>query len=189
MAVLRFRVYWEEDDAVYRDIVIRHTQHFGELHQCILKAFEFDNKHQATFFRSNEHWQRGREISFDQYEGRAYKVPPLLMHETTITSEIKDPNQHFVYVYDFDKNWTFLVELIQVVKEESSKIEYPAVARKEGVGPSQYGTKGMVSNKLTEIEEKYDLSEAADGFGEEGDDDLSSSDENGEEAGGEEDAF
>ncbi|MFO0414890.1 MAG: IS1096 element passenger TnpR family protein [Bacteroidota bacterium] len=188
MAIFRFRVYWEEDDAVYRDVVIRHTQHFSDLHQCILKAWEFDSKHQATFFRSNEHWQRGREISFEVYDDHTYKVPPLIMQETTIASEIKDPNQHFVYVYDFNKNWTFLIELIQVIKEESSKIEYPSVARKEGVGPSQYGTKGMVSDKLTEIEEKYDLSEAADGFGEEGDEDASS-DEGEDETTGDEDAF
>ncbi|MEN9350286.1 MAG: hypothetical protein RL372_1264, partial [Bacteroidota bacterium] len=28
MAVLKFRVYLEEDDAVYRDICIKHTQTF-----------------------------------------------------------------------------------------------------------------------------------------------------------------
>ena len=54
MAVLKFRVYLEEDDAVYRDICIKHTQTFAELHYAILKAYEFDNKHQATFYRSND---------------------------------------------------------------------------------------------------------------------------------------
>jgi hypothetical protein len=169
MAILRFRIYWEEDDAVYRDVVIRHTQNFKELHEVILKGYEFDNKHKATFYRSNDHWQQGREITLEQYD-KSYKVAPLLMENTTIGSEIKDPNQKFVYVYDFNKNWTFLVELIQVNKEESSKIDYPSVVRTEGIAPSQYGTKGLVGDKLTEIEEKYDLSAGADGFGEEGED-------------------
>ena len=31
------------------------------------------------------------------------------MKETTIGSEIKDPNQKFIYLYDFNKNWTFLL--------------------------------------------------------------------------------
>ena len=56
MAVLKFRVYLEEDDAVYRDICIKHTQSFAELHYAILKAYEFDTKHQATFYRSNDKW-------------------------------------------------------------------------------------------------------------------------------------
>lgn len=188
MAILKFRVYFEEDDSVYRDVVIKHTQTFTQLHQAILKAYEFDSKHQATFYRSNDNWQRGREISLEKYD-RNYKVQPLIMGETTIGSEIKDPNQKFIYVYDFAKNWSFLVELINVSKEESAKLEYPAVIKKEGIGPSQYGVKGMVGDKLTEVEEKYDLSRGAEGFGVEGegtdDDDFSAdaggADENTEE--------
>lgn len=168
MAILKFRIYFEEDDSIYRDVAIKHTQSFSELHNVILKAYEFDSKHQATFYRSNDNWQRGREITLEKYD-RNYKVPPLLMKETTIGSEIRDPNQKFIYIYDFAKNWSFLVELINVSKEESSKIEYPAVIKKEGIAPSQYGVKGMVGgDKLAEIEEKYDLSKGAEGFGVEG---------------------
>jgi hypothetical protein len=176
MAVLKFRIYLEEDDAVYRDIVIKHTQHFIELHFAILKAYEFDQKHQATFFRSNDSWQRGREISFEKYD-KAYVAEPLLMAETTIGSEIRDTNQKFVYLYDFAKNWVFLVELINVSKEESAKLNYPAVSRVEGIGPQQYGTKSLLGDKFADIEEKYDLSEAADGFGEEGEDGETDSDD------------
>ena len=176
MAVLKFRIYWEEDDASYRDVVIRHKQTFEDLHFIILKAYEFDTKHQSTFYRSNDNWQRGREISFEVYD-KAYKAAPLLMNETTIGSEIKEPNQKFVYQYDFVKGWTFLVELIQVIKEEDSKTTYPAIVRKEGLGPSQYGTKDMVASKLAEVEEKYDLNAGEDGYGEEGEDGDTSSDE------------
>lgn len=170
MAILKFRIYFEEDDSIYRDIAIRHTQNFTELHNTILKSFEFDSKHQATFFRSNDNWQRGREISFEKYD-KNYKADPLLMAETTIGSEIRDPNQKFVYVYDFTRNWTFLVELISVSKEESSKLAYPAVVRSEGIAPSQYGTKSILGDKFVDVEEKYDLSAGEEGFGEEGDSD------------------
>ncbi|RTL52032.1 MAG: hypothetical protein EKK39_07375 [Sphingobacteriales bacterium] len=186
MAILKFRVYLEEDDAVYRDIAIKHTQHFLDLHLAILKAYEFDNKHQATFYRSNDAWQRGREISLAVYE-KPYVVAPLLMAETTIGSEIKDPNQKFIYVYDFDKNWVFLVALIQVSKEENTKLNYPAITRIEGIGPQQYGTKSLLGEKFADIEEKYDLTETGDGFGEESDGENSSDDnleENAEDAEG-----
>jgi hypothetical protein len=169
MAFLKFRVYWEEDDAIYRDVVVKHTQNFTELNNIILKAFEFDQKHDATFFRSNDIWKRGREISKAVYE-KEYVAPPLLMEETTIGSEIIDTNQHFIYLYDFVKSWTFLIELIQVIKNADAdmSLEYPIVSRTEGVGPMQYGTKGLLGKTFADIEEKYDLSEAKDGFGEEG---------------------
>ena len=149
------------------------------MHETILKAYEFDNKHKATFFRSNDHWQRGREISLEKYD-KDYKAEPLLMKETTIGSEIKDPNQKFIYWYDFNKNWTFLVELINVSKEESSKITYPSTVRTEGIAPSQYGTKGLLGEKFADVEEKYDLNQGVDGFGEK--------DQDGEDMGMEEDA-
>lgn len=175
MAILKFRVYLEEDDTVYRDVVIKHTQSFEDLHFGILKAYEFDSKHQATFYRSNDSWLRGREISFTKYD-KAYKAEPLIMSETTIGSEIRDTNQKFIYQYDFEKNWMFLVELINVTKEESNKISYPAVSRTEGIGPQQYGTRSLLGNKFADIEEKYDLTKGAEGFGEEGDDDEAGGD-------------
>ena len=62
------------------------------------------------------------------------------------------------------KNWYFLVELIHVSKEENSKLEYPAVVKSESIGPSQYGTRGLIGDKLAEVEEKYDLNRSAEGF-------------------------
>jgi hypothetical protein len=184
MAILRFRIYFEEDESVYRDVSIRHTQSFLEMHEAILRAYEFDNKHKATFYRSNDHWQRGREISLEQYE-KEYKAAPLLMKDTTIGSEIKNPNQKFIYQYDFNKNWTFLVELINVSKEENPKISYPSTMRTEGIAPSQYGTKGLLGEKFADVEEKYDLTQGADGFVEEGEGETEAegSDVAGDEAG------
>ncbi len=182
MAILKFRIYFEEDESVYRDVVIRHTQSFRELHESILKAYEFDSKHKATFYRSNDHWQRGREISLEVYD-KPYKVPPLLMQDTTIGSEIKDPNQKFIYHYDFNKNWTFLVELINISKEENARIGYPSTVRTEGIAPSQYGTKGLLGEKFADVEEKYDLSQVGEGFGEKDEDgeDLGAEDQTGSE--------
>ena len=180
MAILKFRVYFEEDEAVYRDVVIKHTQTFDDLHYAILKAFEFDSKHQATFFRSNDHWQRGREISFAKYD-KEYKAEPLLMAATTIGSEIRDTNQKFIFLYDFVKNWTFMVELINVSKEENPRVTYPSVTRVEGIGPQQYGTRSLLGDKFADIEEKYDLTKGAEGFGFEGAEDVTAEDGNNED--------
>jgi|SRR5690606_9998476 len=175
MAILKFRVYYEEDESIYRDIAIKHTQSFLDLSNTLLKAFEFDAKHGATFYRSNDNWQRGREITLD-VQDKKYPVPPLLMKDTTIGTEIKDPNQKFIFVYDFNKNWTFLVELINVSKEEKPGLDYPAIVKTEGIGPSQYGTRGLVGDKLAEMEEKYDLNKGMEGFSEEGEDDDTDAD-------------
>ena len=68
-----------------------------------------------------------------------------------------------------------MVELINVSKEENAKLSYPATIRTEGIAPSQYGTKGLLGEKFADVEEKYDLTQGADGFAEK--------DEEGEDAG------
>ncbi|RAJ05226.1 pRiA4b ORF-3-like protein [Chitinophaga skermanii] len=192
MPVLKFRVYWEEDESVYRDIAIKPDQSFLQLHQAILTAYEFDAKHKASFFRSNDNWQRGREIVLE-FDDQVRQVEPLLMADTPIGSAVKAPNQKFIYMYDYAKQWTFLVELIGVSKEESTKSTYPLCARKEGLAPSQYGTKGIIGDKLVEMEEKYDLNREgmdAEGYGEEGEDEMSEDGDDGMmDEGGNEDNF
>lgn len=176
MAILRFRVYWEEDESVYRDIVINHKQTFLELHHAILTSFEFDQKHQATFYRSNDAWKKGRQITLEKYDV-PYQTPPLLMAEVSIGSEIKHTNQRFIYRYDFIKEWTFHLEVIGIKKDEDYP-DTPKCIRKEGIGPSQYGTEEMLNKRAEEEEDKflqnkddmpegYDEDDLKDEFGEE----------------------
>lgn len=121
-------------------------------------------------------------LSLEKYD-KAYKAEPLLMSETMVGSETKDPNQKFIMVYDFNKNWTFMIELININREENPRLTYPSCIRSEGIAPSQYGTKGLISEKLAEVEEKYDLNSEAlvNGFGTEGEDEEDTSTEDGEE--------
>jgi hypothetical protein len=183
MPVLRFRVYWEEEESIYRDILILAGQTFLQLHEAILQSFEFDQKHSATFFRSNDHWQRGREIILKP-DNQQRKMAPLLMGDTLLSEVVRNPNEKFVYVYDAARHWTFLVELISVSRESNKKTDYPVCARKEGSSPAQYSNTKPVRDRMIETEEQYDLNNESqeEGFGEEGAD---TPDENAGEGTGE----
>jgi hypothetical protein len=169
MTILRFRAYWEEDDQTYRDIEILGSQTFLDFHQVIIKAFEFDGKHSASFYESNDKWAYGRELNSEVLVNKK-DAPALSMLKTPVSALVSLPDQKFIYVYDPAKKWTFMVELIGVSKEETPRRVYPFVLRKEGIAPAQYGIKGVNPDKIMEIEEKYDLSseEMAEGFGDEG---------------------
>ncbi|MCD6011196.1 MAG: hypothetical protein K0Q79_1058 [Flavipsychrobacter sp.] len=171
MAILRFRIYWEEDDQTYRDIEIIGNQTFMDLHKAIVSAYEFDGKHTASFYESDDKWHHGREINSEVLVNKK-DAPALSMTKTPVSALVSNPDQKFVYVYDPAKKWTFLVELIGVNKEETSRRVYPFLLRKEGIAPAQYGIKGVSPDKIMEIEEKYDLGadEMAEGFGNEGED-------------------
>ena len=82
-----------------------------------------------------------------------------------------------------------MIELIHVSKEENPKITYPSISRTEGIGPQQYGTKSLLGNKFADIEEKYDLTEAAEGFGREGEEDGEANDADSDNDASEADAL
>ncbi|MES2702893.1 MAG: hypothetical protein V4649_09655 [Bacteroidota bacterium] len=188
MTVLRFRIYWEDDDQTYRDIELLGNQTFLDFHNAINKAFEFDGKHPGSFYESNDKWIYGRQISSEVLVNKK-DAPALSMLKTPVSALIALPDQKFMYVYDPVKKWTFMVELTSVSKEEVYKRVYPFLLRKEGIAPAQYGIKGVNPDKIMEIEEKYDLGaeEMAEGFGNEGEGGAEESSETfAEDTGGEE---
>ena len=109
-----------------------------------------------------------------------YKAPPLLMNETTIGSEIRNPNQKFIYLYDFNKNWSFLVELINVSKEENPKISYPSVSARKVLRQANTEQKDCWVPSLPMSKKNMTSQPGAEGFAEK--------DEEGEDLGLNEDA-
>ena len=176
MSVFKFRVFLEQDDSIFRDIEIKPTQSFYDFHKIILKAFAFDGKHEASFYTTNDNWVMGAEIALNK------KANAQLMSKVLMASLIDDPHQKFIYVYDYDAEWNFLIELM-MLEQEQKKIEYPRITKTEGLSPKQYGAQPIVDKEVDgfDVEEKYDEHEA-DGMGEEGEEDENESTEGEEES-------
>jgi hypothetical protein len=59
------------------------------------------------------------------------------MKETKIARYIEQPHQRFVYVFDPEVQWTFLIEMIKIV-EVNNRLDYPAIVKSVGTPPKQY---------------------------------------------------
>jgi len=153
MTILRFRIYWEDDDQTYRDIEIQGSQTFLDFHQSIVKAFEFDGKHPASFYESDDKWGYGRELNSEVMANKK-DAPALSMVKTPVSALIALPDQKFIYVYDPAKKWTFMVELIGVSKEETYRRGVPLYTAQRRNCPGTIWYKGVAVDKIMEIEEK-----------------------------------
>jgi hypothetical protein len=155
MAVYRFRVYLEENEDIYRDIDIKTVQTFEQFHTIIQESFKFDNKHSASFFISDDYWRKGQEITLkkedlplDEDEIRKKVDPKKLMSEVKIAKYIEQPHQRFVYVFDPNVQWSFLIEMIKIA-DEAPKVTYPACIRSVGTAPKQYKQINMAKEELS----------------------------------------
>ncbi len=139
MAVYKFRVTFEEFDDVSRDIEVLSTHHFLDLHFAIQDAVKFDNKHDASFFISDDYWSKGQEIALNKKEKAKENVEVIpLMEKSMICDFIIDPHQKFYYLFDDNLQWAFHIELIKILLEEDPTLLYPRVVRSIHDAPKQY---------------------------------------------------
>jgi hypothetical protein len=154
MSVYRSKVFLEDNEDVVRDIDIKAGQSFEHLHNAIQQAFKFDSKHAASFFVSDDYWRKGQEITLrkedlplDEEDIRRKVDPKKLMSDIKIAKYIEQPHQRFVYVFDPEVQWTFLLEMIKI-SEENPKTTYPNIVRSAGTAPKQYKQVNMAREEL-----------------------------------------
>lgn len=134
MSVLRFRVMYEEDDTVFRDIDIKPSHTLSDLEAVIQSSYNLPVSGLGEFFMSNDNWQKERFIypvpfkEDKKGKARAQVIP-------SIVSYLDDPHQHFLYEYKGNQEFVFLIELISVGGKEDFKASYPFCVRSQGPSP------------------------------------------------------
>ncbi|MCE2864908.1 MAG: hypothetical protein EB003_03630 [Flavobacteriia bacterium] len=148
MPGLKFRVLLDSDknEEVFRDIIISNEADFETFYHAIIAAFGFSGDQMASFYVSNESWDKGHELSLldMSYDDDAIDEPASVMKQARIQDFLSEPDQRFILVYDFMRMWIFLIELIAYEKEAP---ELPVMALAIGTAP-QESTKSMLDENL-----------------------------------------
>ncbi|HRG58752.1 MAG TPA: hypothetical protein PK323_07300 [Bacteroidia bacterium] len=137
--IYKFRVQFEDYDDVYRDIDIQTIQTFEDLKTAILNAIGFDHIHECTFFVSDDLWRKGRDLS------KKKDGTPASLSKRVICDFVDAPHQRFLFLYDLNVQWSFLIELIKISQPEP-KNNYPLCVKSYGVAPRQYKIVHVPSN-------------------------------------------
>jgi hypothetical protein len=138
MAIYRFKVSFEDYDDVIREIDIKSTQTFEDLHRAIHATTGYNPEKSSSFYVSNDHWIKAEEIAFLPNQ-RKTDAGVALMTGTKLHKFIDDPHQKFYYTYNFERPYDFHVELIKILDEEKGK-EYPVLFRSAGEAPKPPGS-------------------------------------------------
>lgn len=137
MAGLKFRVLLDSNDKteVFRDILIGDSDNLESFYRAIVDAYEFSQDQMASFYVSNDQWDKGHEIAlFDMSFGDDDHVIPDVMSTTTVEEFIEVKNQKFILVHDFMRMWIFLIELIGYQEETPEK---PILVLSVGKAPAE----------------------------------------------------
>jgi hypothetical protein len=155
MAVYKFKIFIEDNEDIYREIEILSGQTFEDFHNSIQESFKFDKKHAASFFVSDDYWRKDQEVTLrkedielDVEEIKKNVAPKRLMSTTKIAKYIDNPRQRFMYVFDPNIKWSFCIELMKIL-EENTKVTYPVCVKTLGTAPKQYKQSAMAKEELT----------------------------------------
>lgn len=133
MDIFHFRALPDATKGVFRDIEINADATFLEFHLALLKSFEFSGNEMASFYLSDDDWEKGEEITMlDMSEGDAVRT----MDETRLDDLLGERGDRLFYLYDFMRMWIFYVELVDITHPEKG-VEYPRVKLAVGNAPDE----------------------------------------------------
>lgn len=134
MAIYRFRLSFEDFDEVIREIDIKSTQTFEDLHKALHRSTGYNAEKPSSFYVSSDHWIKGDEIAYLPNQ-RKIDRGVTLMEKAKLSAFIDDPHQKFYYIYNFDRPYDFHVELIKIILQTDPNIEYPVLFKSTGEVP------------------------------------------------------
>jgi hypothetical protein len=139
MAGLKFRVLLdsEKNEEIFRDIFISDTDNFESFFKAIVSSFRFTGDEMASFYVSNDSWDKGHEINLMDmtYGDDDVDALPSVMKDAIIKDFLEEPDQKFILVYDFMRMWIFLIELIGYDKNDP--VGGPEVLLAMGMAPPE----------------------------------------------------
>ena len=164
MAGLKFRVLLDSKDKneVFRDILISDNDNFESFYKAILDAYNFSNDQMASFYMSNNQWDKGHEISlFDMaIDEDSDQILPSVMRTSMMYNYVKEADQKLILVHDFIRMWIFLVELIGA---EENGPDSPRIVLSVGNAPAEESKSG--DDESIQFETDSDEEEEEDEFG------------------------
>jgi len=151
MLIYRFKITSEEHEDFLREICIQPSQTFADFHSCLMETAVLLPCGNASFFLTDNKQRKNREISLSPVEREVKRfdqeldemvmetIVPVLMKNAKVKDFIEDPHQRLIYEYHGKEYFTFLVELVKIMKSDNEGF-YPSCTKWEGEIPKKKET-------------------------------------------------
>lgn len=142
--IYTFRFISDEEESFILDVNINHDQTFEELHNKIQETLDFDPSLMASFFTSNDQWEKLQEVT---QLAMGDDTDVMMMSETTIGELFSERNQRILYIFDYFAERLFFGSLIRHI-DAPSPISLPSVSKIEGKAPEQIAAKNALDEEV-----------------------------------------
>lgn len=130
--VFHFLVLSGENEDFVREILIDSNCTFLDFHKAIQDSVGYDAGQLASFFISDEEWEKGLEVTMMKMDEQAGS---LLMEDVKLGDHLENVKDRLIYTFDFFGNRGFFVEVLGVATE--GEVKEPRCVRSEADAPEQ----------------------------------------------------
>jgi hypothetical protein len=163
MPVYTFRITYEDDESLIRDIQIKPSQTVNELNRAIVAAYKIKSEYTPSLFISNDGWKKVNplngvamdKVSTPEPEKKATKgkekskalkkkkeepvdaFPKTSDKSLKLFDIINDPHQKLIAEYEAGSSYSFHIELLGINVNEDKNNVYPLCSKSIGPSPFQ----------------------------------------------------
>ncbi len=146
---IRLRLISAEDEDFIRDIEVGGEATFFELHNFIQNLLNFDEGQMASFFITDEEWNKEKEITLIDM-AMDETSSSFIMADTKIKDFITQQKQRLLYVFDFFNERNLFVECYDINNNDCNEIK---CLYSEGNPPQQLDLSDLLGEGPVEGEE------------------------------------
>lgn len=124
------------DEKVFlREYEIDSSNSFLDFHNFIQKDLGYDSHQLASFFLTDEQWNKGLELTLIDMENDAGPAA-IPMDSVKMSDLLKQKKERLLYVFDIFSDRCFFIELTAIFQPDPEMI-YPLCATSVGNAPEQ----------------------------------------------------
>lgn len=132
--IIKLRAICGEVDGFLREIEIDGNYSFLTLHHFIQENLKYDDKQLASFFLTDNGWNKEQEITLlDMTDGETSLSLP--MEKAFLQDHLTKLKQRFIYIFDLFSERALFFEVIHIDKKGS--LDEPICTVSAGVAPKQ----------------------------------------------------
>ncbi len=135
--IFQLRMIGSEDEAFVREYEVSYAMDLLDFHRYLCDDLGYDPLSMASFFRSNERWEKECEFtSMDMGAGEGDDAP-LPMEGIALGQVLHELRERLIYTFDPFSDRSLFLELLGTVRAQPG-VDYPRVALSTGEPPVQF---------------------------------------------------
>ncbi len=118
---LKIRVVADTEEDIFIDLTANKNNNLLSIHNLLVKTFELDSSEIASFYLSNDNWDKGDEITLFNMTTEEDENMQMSMENISLESLIYKKISKLLYLHDFLNMNIFYVELLNEVQIDSNE--------------------------------------------------------------------